>query len=77
MDLTARLRGKTVAALFTNGHLLIVKATDGTEVHIAWADGEGRALKGLPVCVQHGVRLHVPGLHDLIHHPATAKELRP
>ncbi len=77
MDLTRRLRGKTVAAILTNGHVLMIQTTDGAEVHIAWADDNGRALKGQPVCVQHGVRLATRGLHDLIHHPSTAKELRP
>ena len=49
----------------------------GVSIWDAWADDNGRAIKGQPLCVQHGVRLIARGLHDLIHHPSTAKELRP
>lgn len=77
MDLTRRLRGKVIESLLTNGHLLQLRTSDGAEMHIAWADDEGRALKGQPLCVHHGVRLIAAGLHDLINLPSATKELRP
>lgn len=77
MDLTRRLRGKTIESVMTNGHILQIRTGDGGEIDIAWADDNGRAIKGQPLCVKHGVRLVTRGLHDLIHHPSTAKELRP
>jgi len=70
MDLTRRLRGKTLAAVMTNGHILQLRAADGAEIDICWVDEHGRAIKGKPVCVRHGVRIVTPGLHDLINLPS-------
>lgn len=74
-DLTRRLRGQTIASVMTNGHILQLRTADGAEIDICWADGDGRALKGRPVCVRHGVRLVAP-VHDLLHLPSARKELR-
>lgn len=71
--LTLRCAGKTVAAVMTNGHLLQLRMTDGSELSIAWADDTGQPLKGKPVLVQAGVRLQARGLQDLIHLPGAAR----
>ncbi len=76
MDLTRRLRGKTVAAVMTNGHILQLRTSDGAEINICWVDDNGRPIKGQPLCVQHGVRLIAHGLKDLIHLPEARKDLR-
>lgn len=68
-DLTRRLRGKTVAEVMTNGHVMQIRTHDGGDVHIAWVNDNGEIIKGKPVCVHHGVRLAVHGLQDLIHLP--------
>lgn len=65
-DLTRRLRGKTVAAVLTNGSTLQIRTDDGAEIDIAWVDDNGRPLKGRPVCTNHGVRLIVKGLQELL-----------
>ena len=68
-DLTARLRGKRVAHVTTNGHLLRITTDDGAEIDVAWVDGNGVAIKGKPSVHQHGLRLNARGLQDLIHLP--------
>jgi hypothetical protein len=69
MDITRLLRGKTVAAVMTNGHHLLIHASDGSELTLAWLDDNGRPLKGKPAAIQSGVRLKAAGVHDLIHFP--------
>lgn len=50
-----RLAGKTVAAVLTNGHELIVQLTTGEEIVIGWnSDG--------PVFLRQDVRLALPSL---------------
>ncbi len=68
-DITARLRGKTVEYVATRGHELLIRATDGTELTLVWADGEGRPIKGKPVVSQSGGRLIARGIQDLMHLP--------
>lgn len=71
MDITLRLRGKTVADVLTNGHVLRLCATDGTEVEIVWLDDNGAPLKGKPAVMKHGVRLTAGlGLRDILHFPS-------
>jgi outer membrane lipoprotein SlyB len=69
MDITTRLRGKTVEAVMTNGHQLLIRTSDGAEITVVWADGEGRPIKGKPVVSQSGCRLIARGLHELMHIP--------
>lgn len=69
MDITSRLRGKTVAEVTTNGHLLVVRTTDGTELTVAWLDGEGTPIKGKPAVAQSGVRMKTRGIHELMYFP--------
>lgn len=69
MDITSRLRGKTVAEVTTNGHLLVIRTTDGAELTLAWLDGEGVPIKGKPAVAQSGVRLFARGLQDLMYFP--------
>lgn len=77
MDITARLRGKRIAHVMTNGHILSIRTDDGAEVNIAWVDGEGRAIKGKPVAETFGARLVARGLQDLINHPAALLGVKP
>lgn len=65
-DLTRLLRGKKVAAVFTNGHILQVRTEDGAELNIAWLNDNGEPIKGKPTVARHGVRLEAKGLKDLI-----------
>lgn len=74
MDLTLRLAGKTIAAVYTNGHLLQIRTDDGAEITIAWLDDNGVPLKGKPAVAQHGLRLNARGIRDLIHYPGITKE---
>ncbi len=71
--LTLRCVGKTLAAVLTNGHVLQLRMTDGSELSIAWADDHGNPIKGKPVLAQSGVRLQARGVQDLIHLPGAAR----
>lgn len=64
-DLTRALRGKRIAAVLTNGHVLQIRTEDGAELNVAWADDHGDAIKGRPVVARHGFRLHAAGVRDL------------
>lgn len=72
MDLTRRLRGKTIAAVLTNGHVLQIRTEDGAEINLVWLDDNGVPMMGKPTVAQHGVRLIARGLQDLIHYPSIA-----
>lgn len=50
----------------TNGHILQIRTSDGAEIDLCWVDDNGRAIKGKPVCVKHGVRAIFRGLQDLL-----------
>lgn len=69
MDITARLRGKRVAAATTNGNVLRITTEDGAELEIVWLGDDGRPVKGRPAVLNHGFRLAARGLQDLIHYP--------
>lgn len=69
MDITSRLRGKTVAEVSTNGHLLVIRTSCGAELTVAWLNGEGVPIKGKPAVAQSGVRLLARGLQDLMYLP--------
>lgn len=69
MDLTRQLRGKKIAAVMSNGHVLALQMEDGSEVLVKWVDDNGEAIKGRPVIGSRGVRLRAEGLRDLIHLP--------
>ena len=65
MDLTHRLRGRRVAACFTNGHVLSIRLEDGSEVNVAWLDDNGVPLKGKPALQSSGGRLRAEGIREL------------
>lgn len=65
MDITARLRGKRIAAVTTNGSLIRMTMEDGSEMDIAWVDDNGRPLKGRPMIGNYGVRLQAAGIKDI------------
>jgi hypothetical protein len=69
MDITSRLRGKTVAEVSTNGHMLCIRTADGSELTVAWVNGEGVPIKGKPVVSQSGARLLARGVRDLMYFP--------
>lgn len=70
VDLTRLLRGKRIACLLTNGHVLQIRCHDGSEINVAWVDEHGTAIMGKPVVQQRGARLIARGLTDnLIFHP--------
>jgi hypothetical protein len=69
MDITSRLRGKRVASVMANGHILSLRLETGEEVNIAWLDDNGVPLKGSPAVQSTGARLLTRNLHDLIHAP--------
>lgn len=74
-DLTRLLRGKKVAAVFTNGHVLQIRTEDGAELNIGWLDDNGEPIKGRPTVARHGFRLDVRGIKDLIHVPNSIKPI--
>lgn len=70
MDITARLRGKKVAAVLTNGHILQIRTEDGAEIDIVWLNDNGEPIKGKPAVRQHGLRLIARGMNELVHYPS-------
>lgn len=70
MDLTRQLRGREVAWVATNGHVLSIRMHDGSEINVRWVDDNGETLKGKPVVQSRGLRLRCEGIRDLIHLPA-------
>lgn len=69
MDLTQRLRGKRISAVYTNGHILRIHAEDGSEIDVVWLDDNGVPIKGKPAVLQHGPRLVARGMQELVHYP--------
>ena len=76
MSIHMRLRGKVIADVLTNGHVLQIRTTDGAELNVAWVDDNGDPIKGKPTVAQHGVRLQARGVQDLIHLPNHIREER-
>jgi hypothetical protein len=70
MDLTRRLRGKRIAHVTTNGHVLRITTEDNCDIEIAWLGDNGAILKGKPSVFSHGPRLIAKGISELIHFPA-------
>ncbi len=70
MDLTRQIKGKEVAEVITNGHLLIIRMKDGSEFQIKWVDDNGDTIKGLPVVGTRGFRLRAEGMRDLMYLPS-------
>lgn len=66
MDLTRRLRGKQVACVMTNGHVLAIRTEDGAEIRVVWVDDNGDVIKGRPLVEGVGVRLRAEGMRDII-----------
>lgn len=66
MDLTRLLRGKTIAALMSNGHVLSIRCSDNSEINVAWVDGNGVPIKGKPVVESRGGRLQARGVQELM-----------
>lgn len=66
MDITARLRGKTIAAVTTNGAKLRITCTDGSEMDVLWVDDNARPLRGRPMIGNFGVRLAAEGIKDIL-----------
>ena len=58
MDITPRLRGKTIAAVTTNGSMLRITCADGSEMDVIWVDDNARPLRGRPMVGNFGVRLN-------------------
>lgn len=77
MDITRALRGKTIAAVMTNGIVLQIRTSDGAELNIAWVDDNGQPLKGKPTAARHGYRLIARGIQDLIALPNQINPERP
>lgn len=72
MDLTKRLRGKTVAEVSTDGRVLRIVTTSNEMIDIAWLTDGAMFKKGFPICVRHGVKVDARGFVELI--AASAKE---
>jgi hypothetical protein len=65
-DLTRRLRGKQVAAVMTNGHVLAIRTEEGSEIRVVWVDDNGEVIKGRPLVQGSGLRLRAEGMRDII-----------
>lgn len=69
MDITRLLRGKTIAYIATNGHVLSIRCSDNSEINVAWVDDNGLPIMGKPVAQSRGGRLRADGIRDLIRVP--------
>lgn len=52
--------------MISNGILLLIRMTDGSEISVAWVDDNGKAIKGKPVISDKGFRLKVADFKDLV-----------
>lgn len=66
MDITARLRGKTIAAVTTNGSKLRITCADGSEMDVMWVDDNAKPIRGRPMIGNFGVRLAAAGIKDVM-----------
>jgi hypothetical protein len=73
MDITARLRGKRVAAVLCNGATLNLRMENGDDICIEWVDDNGVPIKGRPVIRSYGGRLDARSLQYLIRTPNTLR----
>jgi hypothetical protein len=73
MELSNALRGREVAAVICNGHIVVIKCHDGREIRVAWLDENGETVKGTPVLEGHGFRLRAEGIRELIELPHSAR----
>ena len=67
--LTQRLLNKRVAAVLSNGNVLQIRCTDGSEIDVAWLDDHGLPIKGKPALYTAGARLIAHGMRDIINSP--------
>lgn len=65
-ELGRRVIGKVLAEISTNGEVLRITCSDGTDVGVVWVDDGGNILKGKPLLVQHGIRLKVKDPHAIV-----------
>lgn len=70
MDLTRQLRGKEIAEVMTNGHVVSIRTQDGSEVVVRWVNDNGETIKGHPVVQSRGFRMRLERFRDLIRLPA-------
>ena len=66
MDITARLRGKKIAAITTNGRMLRITCDDNSEMDVMWVDDNARPVRGRPLIGNFGVRLVAEGIRDIM-----------
>jgi hypothetical protein len=52
-----QLAGKTIAEVWRNGSVLLIRCTDGCDITLGWRDEAGNPLKGEPVIL--GVGRHI------------------
>ncbi len=60
-----------------NNRVLSIKFEDGSEINVAWVDDNGVPTKGVPTLAQHGYRMNVGGIKDLIVLPNSVKQPLP
>lgn len=67
MDITKQLRGKQVEYVATNGHMLVIRCTDGRELQIQWVDDNGNPIKGKPVLRRAGLNIITRQVKEIEH----------
>lgn len=66
MDITKLLKDKSVEYVATNGHILVIRCTDGTELRVAWVDDNGIAVDGTPVLRFAGKHIIARNGHEIV-----------
>jgi len=57
MQVHAQLKGREVEYVATNGHLLVIRCTDGRELQVEWVNDNGEPIRGKPVLRFAGVNV--------------------
>jgi hypothetical protein len=69
MDLTIRMTGKTVQAVYANGYVLSIRCADGSEINVVWVRDNGEIVKGQPMLLNSGARLVSRDINELFKTP--------
>jgi hypothetical protein len=69
MDLTLRMTGRTIQAVYANGYTLSIRCADGSEINVVWVKDGGEIVKGQPMLLNSGARLVSRDVNELFQPP--------
>lgn len=73
MELTLRMTGREVKAVYANGHVLSIRCADGSEINVVWVTDKGEIVKGEPMLLTAGARLIARDVNELLQVPPSVR----